>query len=647
MSFLKSVSRIPLLRVGTCYPWSGIGLQRPFSAASRRMNEIVATSLQTLKDSKKIDSSLFQALNKAGFKTLTPVQEQSMLPIIDEEKGIVCRAKTGTGKTLAFVVPTLQAALDQKVRGKASALIIAPTRDLALQIEAEYHKVKSNLSHRNAKNLHIMTFIGGRKTLFDRRSQPSIVVATPGRLQDLLLNNRHFFESMSDITYRVYDEADRLLDQGFEQNLEEIDHLLYDTRKRYGTNPDSELKSVLFSATVDERVDSFSRNTIGPNYKYINCVDENEPEAHENIHQTLVTTKSIYESHISALSYTLKNISRRDFKAILFIPTVAGTDCIFELLKELKYNDVFDSNSRSRLYRLHGKMTQGARDRTVKEFRQVSNGVLICTDVAARGLDFSDVSDVIQFVPSREVADYIHKVGRTARAGAKGNAILFLSEAEKKYVKTLQRERGVTFAETIKYDTLEQDEEAILKNLELDETVFEEYTKTLLGFYRGICSNYRFDFSDIVAEVINCHRSFHQDPTIKIPVSNNFISNVLTIPPSTASLYFDVPGGFQLNRAANSKRSKMNFLDYGKGNNRSSRDRNNRDRDGGDRGYGSRNFKTRNSRDNNYGGRNSRDDRYNGRNSRDDYGGRNSRDNRNGKSNGRFSEDYVKSLDDW
>lgn len=567
MSFFKSVSRIPIHRAAGIRIRIALATTRSLSAGFRAYNDSNGTTFQTLKDSEKLDSTILKALNKAGFRTLTPVQEQSMVPILEEEKGIVCRAKTGTGKTLAFVVPTLQSVFQQQVPGKATAVIIAPTRDLALQIETEYKKIISNLQYQQAKNTRVMTFIGGRKTVFDRRSRPSIIVATPGRLQDLLQNNRYFFEAVSDVTYRVYDEADRLLDQGFEETLEDINDLLYDARKKHGTNPDSQFKSVLFSATVDQRVDSFARNTIGSNYKFVNCVDENEPEAHENIHQTLVSTDSIYESHISTLSFILKNLKRNDFKAILFIPTVAGTDCIFDILKELKYNDVFESNSRARLYRLHGKMSQGARDRTVRDFRQAKNGVLICTDVAARGLDFSDVSDVLQFTPSREVADYIHKVGRTARAGAKGNATLFLSKSELTYIRALQKQRGVTFAQTIEYDTLEQDEAAILRALDLDETVLEEYTKSLLGFYKGVSGALRFDFNDMVDGVVNCYRSFNQDPTMKLDVSHKFIQNVLAMSPSTASAYFTVPGGFRLDRSANSRRSKMDFLDYSKNRN--------------------------------------------------------------------------------
>jgi len=511
-----------------------------------------------------VHKDILKALNLAKFKTLTPVQEKSLVPIL-KENGVVCRAKTGTGKTLAFVIPTLQCALEnfdptRGARGKVHALVIAPTRDLALQIESEYKKIIQNMPNQAKNKVRIEVHMGGRKTK-PSNFAPAIVIATPGRLNDNLSKSR-FANMFTDLKYRVYDEADRLLDEGFSVTLDDIDNQLKQVRSM-ATITNASFKSVLFSATVDKSVSNFAKSVMGEDYKFINCVDENEPEAHENIEQTLVKTNTIGESFNGALAYIINNMSNSGFKAMVFLPTVTATDWFYSMLMNAKDKDMYDTQKTrkygSKILRLHGKMSQAARDRTVRDYRRLSHGILVCTDVAARGLDFSDVSDVVQMGPSSEVADYIHKIGRTARAGASGRSILFLSSAEKNYSKALQSKRGVQFKHEIKYETAEEDGE-LVKQIGADVEDVESFIPTFLGFYKQVGSAYRIAQHDSLSQIIDYYRFLINDPEAKLSVGKGFLRNVISVPPRDASLYFDVPGGFNFS-TTNNRSAKRTFMD--------------------------------------------------------------------------------------
>ncbi|ODV69764.1 DEAD-domain-containing protein [Hyphopichia burtonii NRRL Y-1933] len=562
-----------------------------------------------------------------GYKDLTPVQQRSILPMLREEKGIVCRAKTGTGKTLAFIIPTLHTCLTSEnaaqIRdNKVQAIVVAPTRDLALQIESEFHKLISKLRGNQRKNISYQTLIGGRKTVISPRDIPAIVIATPGRLLDCLENTRGFAKACSDIKYRIYDEADRLLDQGFEEHLNSIDSILRGVRKD-ALVPDTPLKSVLFSATVDKNVDKFARNTISNNYRFIDCVDKDEPEAHKNIHQTLVKTDNIYQSQIGAMSFILKNLNKnKNFKAIFFIPTIAGVEWCTSTINRAIKNKLFDfQKRRSFVTPLHGKMTQSRRDRAVKSFRQLESGVLVCTDVAARGLDFKDVSHVVQFAPSIDLADYVHKVGRTARAGAKGKAIIFSSPCESNYIRMLEDQTGITFNQVEKYEDFETDDQEFKEKINMFEDEFEEYGTSLISFYRSQAASYKFNLRAVFDDIVSLMREFLKDPEYKFPagrrlisglgLSYNDISSIMALPPNMSpndpafkprgssknrsGSGFGRSGYRSNNRDFNDRRGGSRFNDRGfnsRGSDRGLNDRGFNDR-GFDRGYKDRGFNNR------------------------------------------------------
>lgn len=544
--------------------------QKPDVAAAMEKGEI---SLQDLYNLSIIDSKLKSNIKKLQYNDLTPVQSRGILPMLTEN-GVVCRAKTGTGKTMAFAIPVVQTCLDNIAKNgrqsKTQALIIAPTRDLAIQIKEEITKlVKPNRALAEKVLIHLN--VGGKSD--PRFGQiPSIVIATPGRLEANLRDPR-FAQRFSELKYKVYDEADRLLDQGFEESLHNIDDMLEEVRQK-SSDSSVTTKNVLFSATVDKRMDDFALETIGQNYTYINCVNADEPEAHENIHQTIVKTNDIYESHVAAISHIFR-MREQDpkYKAILFIPTKVGTDFFFDIISQL--NSRYPKFRRW-AYKLNGDMSQNQRERNTDRFRKCPSGLLVCTDVAARGLDFKNVTDVIQLSPSLQVADYVHKVGRTARAGTSGNATLFLTHAEYKYKKILENERGILFSKEIQYETFEEDAEKF-KELDLDPDVVTDYTKSSLGFYRSISGIYKLRQAEVLKDLVEMYRVLLNDPVAKLVLSDKLFLQ-LAPPDVLVPDYIESYSGVRRpQRSSNRNNGRGN---YGRNNNsRNGYGRNNYGRD--------------------------------------------------------------------
>lgn len=516
-------------------------------------------SVKELEKMNKIDPAIIKSLQASKFFNLTPVQTKSMIPIFEDDEGMVVRAKTGTGKTLAFVIPTVQTILqdlkDPKYRGKVSTLVIAPTRDLALQIEREYNKILGKFPRQLSLKIGMGILIGGKRSTVDSRNRPQIVIATPGRLMDSLSNPK-IAELFSLLKYRVYDEADRILEQGFEDELNAIDGYLKKVHQ-------SSFKSILFSATVDKGVDNFAKDQIGQNYRFINCVEENEAEAHENIFQKLVVTNNIGESFSSALSYIIKSLEKDRFKAIVFLPTITAADWLASSLSAARKDELYDTGLvhgkyRSTIAKLHGKMSQAARDRTVQRFRETKHGVLVCTDVAARGLDFRDVTDVIQMTPSSSVADYIHKIGRTARAGAKGKATTFLAKGDMRYIHALEKERGVTFSETIKADELQEQIEDLFSKIRVDEEVVEDFIRSFLQFQRQVGYSYRLNVASSIANTMEFYRQLVQDPDAKMHGNAQLLQGLIRTDPDMVDKYFTYPASLRPRQGSNNRQSKRN-----------------------------------------------------------------------------------------
>jgi superfamily II DNA/RNA helicase len=335
-----------------------------------------------------INPNLKANLLAKRFTSPTPIQEKA-IPEIMNGNDIVGIANTGTGKTGAFLIPTI----DRLTKDKTSKiLIIAPTRELADQIEHDTFIFTKNLGLRSTLvvgGMNINAQIG------KLRSNPHIVVGTPGRILDLIERQAlrlHDFKTV------ILDEVDRMLDMGFVDDVKKIISFL-----------PKERQSLFFSATMNRKVEEilsiFSKNPITISVKTGNTSD--------NVHQDIIKVRDHSERH-EKLIELLK--STEVTKAIIFLRTKRG---VRELDDKL-YNLGFKVSS------LHGDKSQPQRKRSLDAFKRNITNTMIATDVAARGLDVSDISHVINFDMPETYDDYAHRIGRTGRGGKKGIALTFV-----------------------------------------------------------------------------------------------------------------------------------------------------------------------------------------------------------------------------
>lgn len=577
-----------------------------------------------------LDERLVKSIESMGFSTMTPVQAKTVKPILETEDNVVARAKTGTGKTLAFGLPLLEQSIfrnkNSGPRKQVESVIVAPTRDLANQIAAELNKVldayyKASRIRRRPYN-DIQTVVGGE----DRRAQlrgfsrsaPAIVVATPGRLFDVV-NEPSVAEKLQDIKYFVLDEADRLLDQGFKNDLLEIDTKLKSLSQ-------TDYRTLLFSATIDDNVLGFAKTMFGKNYTYVNTVDPNAPEAHEKITQSLVVTNNLFESFVAAAEFInqeSKKTNIEQFKPMVFLPTVKAVSFFYNLLNEYLEGGSSNRNRSTKVIQFHGQLTQGRRDRAVATYKKVKDSILVTSDVGARGMDFPKVTHVIQIGLPSSSSDYIHRVGRTARGNSDhGAAILFLSEPETRGLKELTK-RKVKFAETLKYsDIVSNPEETegslvtiaasprFVENQDADDIkpVARSVLFTLMSYYKAIKS-YGLNTSQAYESCVNFYHSFSNDER-KPYIKGDFAKSVLGLDNQTAERLFQVSGGMGGgSRGGSFQRNNRSFGD--------------RDSNGGSRSYQRNDRYERNDSGRTFSNdRNDRSSRYGGGRSNDRYGGR-------------------------
>jgi ATP-dependent RNA helicase MSS116 len=575
------------------------------------------TSIDHLHKEGIIQKPIHGALAKLGYHKLTPVQEKSIMPVLTTDADFITKAKTGTGKTLAFGIPLIEESLrlghgrDQGVVG----LVIAPTRDLAFQIRDEINKIvrfKEMVKH--TKNmLSVQTLVGGEsrwkqmQAFNSKMPVPSIVVATPGRFIDMI-KEPSVAEAFEDVRAVVLDEADRLLGEGFKEDLVEITDILKDNLKS-----EKVFKTMLYSATWDKDVQEFSKRILRPKYQFLDTVDKNAPETHEKIDQSLILTSNIFESYVAATLF-IENESRaasRNFKAIVFLPTVKSVNYFYELLStRMKFK-----KNKMAVHQLHGQMTQFARDRAVKEFRKNFSGILVCSDVGARGMDFPNVTNVIQIGLPMDSTNYVHRVGRTARGGKEGRAVMILSKAESRFIRVLKA-RNIDVNSQFEY---EKDTEAENDIAQISQQARHKYSldlvvESLAGFSKGIAGTYRLNFFEILEELTQSYSRFYQDDNKKPHVTIGFASRVLGLNKRDSHKFFDLGDETQsLGRS-----------------NRGNRDRTDKDIDN-DRGY-----HRHNDRDNSRSYQRSRAGFRNDRSERDDTEERSGKgyyNDRRGKSN--------------
>jgi len=333
---------------------------------------------------------LANILNK-GYQTLTTIQEQSILPLLDG-RDMMAISKTGSGKTAAFLIPIIEHAL--KDPRNYTALVVTPTRELALQIEEEFKSLTAGL------HLYSATFIGGTNINSDYKQlerKLQVVVGTPGRLLDL--SERKLLK-LNQVNTLVLDEFDRMLDMGFVNDVKKLVNLI---GKRDQT--------LLFSATLEPaQKQLISTLLTNP----IEVIVENAGGTNENIEQQTIKVPDGAEK-FDVLAGLVKSPEME--KVILFTETKRLAD---RLAKKLNQVGITAGQ-------IHGDKSQNFRNKMIEDFKKGSIRVLVATDVAARGIDVADVSHVINYQLPMTMDAYIHRIGRTGRAGKVGQAITFVN----------------------------------------------------------------------------------------------------------------------------------------------------------------------------------------------------------------------------
>ncbi len=354
----------------------------------------------------KLIDPLLRALSAEGYDEPTPIQQQAIPYLLDGRDLVGC-AQTGTGKTAAFALPILQRMVNAgpSAHGGIRVLVLSPTRELASQIGDSFAAYGRNL---RMKHIVIFGGVGQQPQVDALRRKPEILIATPGRLLDLMQQG---FVKLNNVEYFVLDEADRMLDMGF----------IHDVRKVIAVLP-TKRQTLLFSATMPQDIqDLADRILIEP------VRVEVTPQATtvEKIAQSVYFVEK--KDKRALLEHLLEDKAIR--RVLVFTRTKHGANKVVEQI----------SRSNIRAEAIHGNKSQTARERALANFKSGATRVLVATDIAARGLDVDDVTHVINYDLPNEPESYVHRIGRTARAGASGIAYSFCDGDERAYLRDIER----------------------------------------------------------------------------------------------------------------------------------------------------------------------------------------------------------------
>ena len=348
-----------------------------------------------------IENKLKKSIELAEFRTPTPIQSQS-IPIILEGKDVLGTAQTGTGKTLAFTIPMLNKLLKNK---QAMALIICPTRELATQVMETV--LKLNIREIGIGNALLIGGESMQKQLRQLKKGARIIVGTPGRINDHIERKSL---NLSRVNYLVLDETDRMLDMGFTPQIEVILKFI-----------PKDHQTLLFSATLPENILKISQKYLN-NPERVSVGSLSTPIEKIKQETFQITADKKYHELINQLV-------ERSGSILVFVKTKHGAD---KIVKRLKYDG-------HKADAIHGNLRQSKRDRVIRGFRNGNSRILIATDVAARGLDIPVIKHVINYDLPQVPEDYIHRIGRTGRAGKDGSALTFLTNNDRSMWRSIQK----------------------------------------------------------------------------------------------------------------------------------------------------------------------------------------------------------------
>ncbi|PRY50904.1 ATP-dependent RNA helicase RhlE [Arcticibacter pallidicorallinus] len=355
----------------------------------------------------KLNRQILNAIADAGYTDPTPIQQKAITPILSGQD-VMGIAQTGTGKTAAYVLPMLMK-LKYAQGTDIRALILAPTRELAMQIELN---IKQFAKYTDLRTVVIYGGLGPKTQIANIAAGLDILVATPGRFLDLYLEGHISTKSLQ---FLVIDEADKMMDMGFIGSIHRILEVV--PRKR---------QNLLFSATMSELVRKISGDFL--KFPTVVEVDEQATPA-ETVKQLLYFVPNL-KTKINLLQHLLKNVEEFH-KIMIFCKTKTVADNIYSFLKR--------RHGEEEVKVIHANKGQNTRINSIGAFKEGSVRILVATDVASRGIDVTNVSHVINFDVPIIIEDYVHRIGRTGRALQSGDAITFCNEAERYYVNKIEK----------------------------------------------------------------------------------------------------------------------------------------------------------------------------------------------------------------
>ena len=348
--------------------------------------------------------SLLKAIKDQNYNEPTTIQKKA-IPLILKKKDILGSAQTGTGKTAAFALPILHHLISERINNKIKALVVTPTRELAIQIGENF------TAYSKYNNIRTTVIFGGVKQgtqTNDLAKGVEILIATPGRLLDLMEQG---FISLNNISYFVLDEADRMLDMGF----------IHDIRKILNQLP-KKRQSLFFSATMPRNIIDLSSQILKhPKRISVNPVSSTAETIKQYIYYTNKSNKK------DLLLYILKDQSIN--KLLLFSRTKHGSD---RIVKNLRKKNI-------QALAIHGDKSQNQRQKALKYFKDSQIRILVATDIAARGIDINKLSFVLNYDIPNESETYVHRIGRCGRAGEEGVAISICEPEENIYAKNIEK----------------------------------------------------------------------------------------------------------------------------------------------------------------------------------------------------------------
>ncbi|MDR2279672.1 MAG: DEAD/DEAH box helicase, partial [Gordonia sp. (in: high G+C Gram-positive bacteria)] len=409
-----------------------------------------------------IDGRVRAAVDEVGYETPSPIQAATIPPLL-EGRDVVGLAQTGTGKTAAFAIPVLSR-IDTSAR-KPQALVLAPTRELALQVSEAFGRYASKMPE-----VKVLPIYGGQSygvQLSGLRRGAQVIVGTPGRVIDHLDKGTL---DLSELEFLVLDEADEMLTMGF---AEDVERILADT-------PDKK-QVALFSATMPASIGRLAR-------KYLNNPQEVTVKA-KTATASNITQKYLQVSHQRKLDALTRVLEVETFDGmIIFVRTKSATEELAEKLRSRGLSAMA----------INGDMVQAQRERTINQLKDGSLDILVATDVAARGLDVDRISHVVNYDIPHDVESYVHRIGRTGRAGRSGTALLFVSPRERHLLRSIERHTRQSIEEI---DLPSVDDVNAQRVAKFADSITSNLGSSNLDMFRGLVENYARENDVAMADI--------------------------------------------------------------------------------------------------------------------------------------------------